>query len=307
MNHNEIDAPMLSAFLDGELGENERAALLAHLETCEACRAELAALAAVHEALADETDYPAPEGFADGVMARVRAEGARRSSPRVWKRWAGLAACAAVIVLAASVLPNALRPKETAASQALTAAPAAANDAETAYDALPEEMLESSLFAEPAEMPAAAPEPLTDPEALKAVDVPVPEADAASEPPAAGITLEPAPTVPAAPAPGTQMTSGTPSVPAGTENTDKSADVKSEAELFTVRLYGDTEELTDFLLAHGAQQKTEDVFVMDGDLLRDALEVLPEDATLDEEDAETLDKLSDDMLAMLVIWPEATR
>lgn len=303
MNHNEIDAPMLSAFLDGELGEDERAALLAHLETCEACRAELAALAAVHEALADETDYPAPEGFADGVMARVRAEGARRSSPRVWKRWAGLAACAAVIVLAASVLPNALRPKETAASQALTAAPAAANDADTAYDALPEEMLESSLFAEPAEMPAAAPEPLPDPEALKADDVPVPEADVPDEAPTAGTAFEPAPAEQAAPAPDTQMTS----VPNATGSDSASAAEAAEAELFTVRLYGDTEELTDFLVARGAQQKNRNIFVMKGDLLRGALEALPEDATLDEEDAESLDKLSDDMLAMLVIWPEATR
>ena len=112
MNHDEYKEK-ISALLDGELTDAERTDVLAHLETCEACRSYLAELTALHDALGDMEPIDAPEGFAEGVMARLHAESAPRAwaarEPKkraAWRRWAALAACAAVVVLAVTTLPN---------------------------------------------------------------------------------------------------------------------------------------------------------------------------------------------------------
>ena len=104
----------LSAFVDGELNEEERAALLRHLTECEGCRAYLAELGAMRDAFGEMEEERAPEGFAEGVMARLHEEkrGARRSR----KGWMGLAACAAVVLLAVSVLPGLTGQKKDAAA-----------------------------------------------------------------------------------------------------------------------------------------------------------------------------------------------
>ena len=133
-----INKEQLSALLDGELHGAERGAVLAHLEACADCRAYLAELTALRAALGELEEYDAPEGFAAGVMARMRAEGEtaqRRAdgeimpiraegamaqprkddAPNAVKRraarrgYAALAACAAVALLAVYALPNALR------------------------------------------------------------------------------------------------------------------------------------------------------------------------------------------------------
>ena len=44
-------APLLSAFVDGELTEEERAEVLAHVSECEKCRRLLGELTALHAAL----------------------------------------------------------------------------------------------------------------------------------------------------------------------------------------------------------------------------------------------------------------
>ena len=107
MNHDEYRT-MLSAFLDGELSDAERDGVLAHLETCEACRTYLAELTALHDALGDMEEIDAPEGFAAGVVARLHEEkapqAAKKRSP--WRGIATLAACAAVVVLAVSAMPR---------------------------------------------------------------------------------------------------------------------------------------------------------------------------------------------------------
>lgn len=114
---------MLSALLDGELGGAEREAALAHLAACADCRAYFEELTALRAALDGLEEFDAPEGFAAGVTARLRAGDAdarpkaenASTAPKavktraVRRRYAALAACAAVVLLAVYALPNALR------------------------------------------------------------------------------------------------------------------------------------------------------------------------------------------------------
>ena len=96
-------APLLSAFVDGELTEEERAEVLAHVSECEKCRRLLGELTALHAALGELEDEDVPAGFTEGVMAAVRAEKAA-AKPQVkkrstWRRWLPMAACAALVAL----------------------------------------------------------------------------------------------------------------------------------------------------------------------------------------------------------------
>ena len=90
---------LLSVRLDEELTEREERELEAHLAVCPACRALESQLAAIHSAFPQVEEVPAPEGFAQGVMDRVRAS--EDAKPKVvplfrgsrFKALAGLAAC----------------------------------------------------------------------------------------------------------------------------------------------------------------------------------------------------------------------
>lgn len=95
----------LSSFVDGELTEPEKTMLLDHVEVCEDCRARLAELMVMHAAFEDLEEYDAPEHFAEGVMARLHEEAAPKKTAHR-RRWMGLAACAAVVIMAASALPR---------------------------------------------------------------------------------------------------------------------------------------------------------------------------------------------------------
>ena len=109
MKHCEIYEEWISAFLDGELGREQKAELQAHMAVCPECQRFFDDLVAIHEALmdADGEEVPVPEGFADQVMARVRetrqdaAEAAPAKVIRFphWRRWAAMAACCAVVLL----------------------------------------------------------------------------------------------------------------------------------------------------------------------------------------------------------------
>lgn len=90
---------LLSARLDGELSPQEEKALEEHLAVCPACRADEAQLAAIQAAFKQLEDVEVPEGFAQSVMERVRAE--KKAIP-LYKRpqlkaVAGLVACLALV------------------------------------------------------------------------------------------------------------------------------------------------------------------------------------------------------------------
>lgn len=91
---------LISALIDDEISDADRVSLMAHLVECEECRLYWEDQIAIHEAVADLT-AAVPVGFAESVMARVRVtkqEQVRKviSFP---KRFAGLAACCAVVIL----------------------------------------------------------------------------------------------------------------------------------------------------------------------------------------------------------------
>ena len=106
----------LSAFVDEELNDAERAEILAHLEVCEGCRAYLAELAAMHAAFDEMEEFDAPEGFLGGVMARVRETPKKRTHRTAW---VSLAACAALAVV---VLGGPLRAQRDAVMTAASGA-----------------------------------------------------------------------------------------------------------------------------------------------------------------------------------------
>lgn len=96
---------LLSVRLDGTLTEEEERELEEHLAACPACRAAGAQLAALQGAFDELEDVEAPEGFARGVMERIRAAETEKKVVPLFKRprfraLAGLAACA---VLAAGL------------------------------------------------------------------------------------------------------------------------------------------------------------------------------------------------------------
>ena len=95
---------LLALRLDGPLSVEEERALELHLNACPDCRAAGAQLAALQAGFAEWEEVPAPEGFAQNVMERIRASEEPKVIP-LFKRpqvraLAGLAAC---LVLAAGL------------------------------------------------------------------------------------------------------------------------------------------------------------------------------------------------------------
>ncbi|MDD5807635.1 MAG: zf-HC2 domain-containing protein, partial [Oscillospiraceae bacterium] len=132
-------APALSAFVDGELTEQEKNEVLAHVETCEGCRTYLAELMTMRAAFGDLEEYDAPAGFAESVMARLHEEAAPKKRTQR-KKWMGLAACAAVVLMAAVLFPHVTGSSGGADSVA------AANDCEAALTESVQEPYEDEEF-----------------------------------------------------------------------------------------------------------------------------------------------------------------
>ena len=64
-------AAALSAFVDGELSENEKEEVLSHVEHCQNCREYLSELMIVHTMFEEMPELDAPEGFSERVLERV--------------------------------------------------------------------------------------------------------------------------------------------------------------------------------------------------------------------------------------------
>lgn len=135
-------APLLSAYFDGELTEKECAQVRAHLEECEDCRTRLSEYAALRAGLLDAlTEEEPPADFTPNVMAAVRAEKAstapKKAKKRTWQRYLPVAACAAIVLLSASLFPqmsgfDGAKSMDTAAPQAAQNESASATDSEAA-------------------------------------------------------------------------------------------------------------------------------------------------------------------------------
>ncbi len=93
-------AASISEYLDGELPENECAALASHLESCPGCASLLEAYSSMSEALALETELP--ENFHSGTMYAVSLEKKRGSflGRFAFGRWTAATAAAAMLILA---------------------------------------------------------------------------------------------------------------------------------------------------------------------------------------------------------------
>ena len=94
---------LISAFIDGALAEEDRAALMEHMSGCASCQAYFDDLTAIHGAMGAGS-IQAPEDFANAVMARVREtpqeHPRRRTIPlHPWRVWAAAAACCAIVAL----------------------------------------------------------------------------------------------------------------------------------------------------------------------------------------------------------------
>ena len=95
---------MISAMLDGELCERDKAELSAHIAGCERCGALAAAFAAASGALSGELEGP-PEDLHGAIMEKIGAAAkVRRSQTRFMRLRPIIAAAACVAVVAVTLL-----------------------------------------------------------------------------------------------------------------------------------------------------------------------------------------------------------
>lgn len=108
MKYCEEYAALLDLFVDGELPAEEMKRVGDHLAECPGCRAYVDDALAIRAGFPDVEDTVVPEGFAQGVMERVRAASIKDEKlvelrRRGIRRWMGtaaaLAACCALVIL----------------------------------------------------------------------------------------------------------------------------------------------------------------------------------------------------------------
>ena len=147
MKYCENFAALLDPFVDGELSPDEMARVQAHLDGCPACRAYVDDALAIRAAFPDAEHTEVPEGFANGVMARIRAEAAsqaeaapQKKTSRPWlKALASLAACCAIVLLAAPMFSHSSKTEAAPAEAPAAAADTAASTERAMEFALTEE------------------------------------------------------------------------------------------------------------------------------------------------------------------------
>jgi anti-sigma factor RsiW len=100
MNH---PYEQLADLVDGTLDEDDLAGVQAHLDTCDACREDLAQANAGRHAARSLPEATPPTDLHRRVVV---AAGGRGHGAPTWYRWAGVAAAAAVVVAIAIAIPN---------------------------------------------------------------------------------------------------------------------------------------------------------------------------------------------------------
>ena len=131
MNSCEFYQELISSMADGELSAEEQAVLAPHLEHCPDCAALYEAFQSISGLIAGDLAEP-PEALSENVMAELRRADIRAKS-RKQKHWKGplaTAACLAVVIAAAWLMPNLFRagssaPAEMSAAASDQAAPRA--------------------------------------------------------------------------------------------------------------------------------------------------------------------------------------
>lgn len=116
---------LISRLVDDELSAEEQAVLVSHLEHCPDCAALYQAFQSISGVIAEDLEEP-PEALSENVMAELRRE-AIKTKNRKKRRWKGplaTAACLAVVIAAAWLIPNMFRANSAAPSEA----PALASD-----------------------------------------------------------------------------------------------------------------------------------------------------------------------------------
>jgi len=145
---------IISAYLDGELSEDDMRSVDEHLAACESCSAILEFYREI-SAASDESMITPPESLASGVMDRIlngdikaeKTETKTRSVPlrHIFTRYAPVAACLAVILLAIPMI-NSYRTGQSDMLQPLLTTLRSTNfsndmaEPRPAYDQAPREM-----------------------------------------------------------------------------------------------------------------------------------------------------------------------
>lgn len=98
-------AALLDLYVDGELPPAEMAGVQAHLDTCPGCQAYVDDALAIRAAFPHAEDAEVPAGFAEGVMAAIRAQQpqAAPQKRKLSKILLPLAACCAIVLLVRGV------------------------------------------------------------------------------------------------------------------------------------------------------------------------------------------------------------
>lgn len=103
MKYCEEYAALLDAFVDGELTPGEADRVREHLKACGGCRSYVDAALAIRDAFPALENVDVPAGFADGVMASIRAETHKKRKTPWGKVLLPMAACLAIVVALQSI------------------------------------------------------------------------------------------------------------------------------------------------------------------------------------------------------------
>lgn len=126
------DFDRIDALLDGSLPEAERASVLAHMNTCSACRAYYEVMTGL------EGDETAPDGFSQRVMERVRTTPQKAARRLPYRKIISAVAACAVLIVGLQLLPLAGigTAKDSAENSSMKIVPESQFDSYTADDAM---------------------------------------------------------------------------------------------------------------------------------------------------------------------------